>query len=147
MTSRDGGKMLAIGVCALSGLFALGVCILAVIIGLGGRALAAQRRGEELQIVAMLLDEQLNLVLMRGPDEYAARFDTEGACDAPYGDYSYRIEIGEGESGNPYHVRATVSWLSAGRLQVESAETYMSPRLGDDPDPIRQPKDPVDRWE
>lgn len=131
---------------AVVGAVLLGMA-LAVIVGLGGRALAAQRRGEELHIAAMLLDEQLNLVLMHGADDYAARFDTEGACDAPFDEYSYRLEISGGQSGDPYHVRATISWFSGDRPKSESAETYVAPRLGDDPDPERRPLDPVDRWD
>jgi hypothetical protein len=131
---------------AIIGSVLLGVA-LASIIGLAGRSLAAQKRGEEIRVAAMLLDEQLNLVLMRGPDEYASRFDTEGACDPPFASYSYRIDIQGGQSGNPYVVRATVSWTSGGRVRSESIETYMSPRLGDDPDPERRPQEAVDRWE
>ena len=145
MVSRTSRRAIVL-VDAVVGAVLLGMA-LAVIVGLGGRALAAQRRGEELHIAAMLLDEQLNLVLMHGPDDYAARFDTEGVCDAPFADYTYRLDISGGQSGDPYHVRATVSWLSAGRLKSESVETYLAPRLGDEPNPIRRPMDPVDRWE
>jgi hypothetical protein len=131
---------------AVVGAVLLGMA-LAVIVGLGGRALAAQRRGEELHTAAMLLDEQLNLVVLHGPDDYAARFDTEGVCEAPFSDYSYRLDISGGQSGDPYYVRATVSWLSGATLKSESAETYLAPRLGDEPDPERRPLDPVDRWD
>ena len=48
----------------------LGVA-LSAIIGLGNQALNSQRVGEELRTAAMLADEQLNLVLARGP-EYVA---------------------------------------------------------------------------
>ncbi len=131
---------------AIIGSVLLGIA-LASIIGLAGRSLAAQKRGEEIRVAAMLLDEQLNLVLMRSPDEYASRFDTEGACDPPFANYSYRLDIQGGQSGNPYVVRATVSWTSGGRVRSESIETYMSPRLGGDPDPERRPAEAVDRWE
>ncbi len=136
----------AVLVDAIVGSVLLGVA-LAVIIGLAGRSLSAQKRGEELRVAAMLLDEQLNLVLMRGPDEYASRFDTVGACDTPYANYSYRVDINGGQSGDPYLVRATVSWASGGRLRSESVETFMSPRLGEDPDRERRPQEAVDRWE
>ncbi|MFM9996099.1 MAG: hypothetical protein ACKVU4_09895 [Phycisphaerales bacterium] len=131
---------------AIVGSLLLGV-VLAVILGLAGRSLTAQMRGEELRTAAMLLDEQLNLVLMRGPDEYASRFDSEGPCDAPFNRYSYRLDITDGQSGAPYRVRATVSWVSGGRTRAESVETCMAPRLGDDPDPERRPEEAVDRWE
>lgn len=131
---------------AIIGSVLLGI-VLAVMIGLAGRSLSAQKRGEELRTAAMLLDEQLSLVLMRGPDEYASRFDVEGVCDAPFSAYSYKVDIAGGQSGDPYVVRATVSWSSAGRVRSESVETCMSPRLGDDPDPERRPAEAVDRWE
>lgn len=131
---------------AIVGSLLLGV-VLVVVIGIAGRALTAQMRGEELRTAAMLLDEQLNLVLMRGPDEYASRFGVQGPCDPPFGGYSYRLDIDGGQSGTPYSVRATVSWVSGGRTRSESVETFMSPRLGDDPDPERRPREAVDRWE
>src|SRR5690606_4616821 len=45
---------------------------LVTVIGLTGSAIASQRRGEELQVAAMLADEQLNLALAVGPEAYAS---------------------------------------------------------------------------
>jgi len=118
---------------------------LAVVLSMAGRSLSAQRTGEELQIAAMLLDEQLNLVLARGPDNYAAAFDTEGPCDAPYSHYSYALTFSGGTAGEPYSVTATVSWLHNGKPMSESVQTFIAPRLGDDPDPDRRPSTPVER--
>ena len=124
----------------------LGVA-LAVIVGMAGRSLSAQMQGEEFQTAAMLLDEQLNLVLARGPDAYSSRFDIEGECDPPFERFSYRLDI-EGGSGNePYHVTATVSWMSGGRVRSESIETYIAARLGEEPDPDRRPQQGVDRMQ
>jgi hypothetical protein len=123
----------------------LGVA-LAVMIGLGGRALSAQGTGEKLQTAAMLLDEQLNLVLARGADEYASRFPTQGFCDPPFQNFEYKIEFAGGQSGDPYRVTATVSWLQGGRTWTESIETMIAPRLGEEPDPIRRPDEAVNRW-
>lgn len=146
VTERANPRRGVVLVDAIVGSVLLGVA-LAVIIGLAGRSLSAQKRGEELRVAAMLLDEQLNLVLMRGPDEYASRFDIEGACDAPFTTYSYRLDIIGGQSGDPYLVRATVSWPSGARVRSEWVETFMSPRLGEEPDPERRPQEAVDRWE
>lgn len=129
---------------AIAGAVILGVA-LAALLGVVGRAIDQQARGEELRVAAMLLDEQLNLVLMRGADSYETRFDTEGACDPPFEGYTYRIEILGGEAGFPYLVRATVSWDRNGRTRSESVETLIAPRLGDDPDPERTPDEGVTR--
>lgn len=117
---------------------------LAMMVGMTGRAMRAQRAGEELQVAAMLLDEQLQLVLARGPDNYGARFPLEGACEAPYESFRYRLDI-TAASGSAYVVVATVSWASGGRIRTESVETRIAPRRGDDPDPDRKPQETVDR--
>jgi len=122
----------------------LGVA-LAVILGIVSRALDARARGEELRDAAMLIDEQLNLVLARGPDDYGREFPTEGRCDPPFEEYEFELEIGSGGAGDAYLVTATVSWSSAGRRRAEKVSTLMAPRIGDDPDPIRVPAQIVDR--
>ncbi len=122
----------------------LGSSVVAIL-GVVGRAISAQSSGEELRTAAMLLDEQLNTILMLGPDQEASRGTVEGRCEAPFQDYSYSIEFSGGIGGDPYLVRATVSWMSGGRLRSESIETFMAPRLGDDPDPDRRPAEPVGR--
>lgn len=122
----------------------LGVA-LAVMVGMAGRAMIAQRAGEQFQAAAMLIDEQLNLVLARGPDSYASRFAVEGPCETPFEAFRYKLDISGGESGNAYTVIATVSWVSGGRPQSASVETRIAPRLGEDPDPDRRPEEVVDR--
>ncbi len=123
----------------------LGVA-LAVMIGLGSRALSSQKSGEELQTAAMLLDEQLNLVLARGADDYASRFPVRGQCDKPFDKFEYALEFSEGQSGEAFRVVATISWSVGGKQRSESIETLIAPRLGDDPDPIRRPDQAVNRW-
>ncbi|MBX3375911.1 MAG: hypothetical protein KF678_02770 [Phycisphaeraceae bacterium] len=123
----------------------LGVA-LAVLIGLGGRALTSQSQGEQLQTAAMLLDEQLNLVLARGPDNYAARFPTRGPCEAPFENFEYSLDFSGGQSGDAYRVVATVTWRASGRTWTESVETMIAPRLGDEADPERRPGEAVNRW-
>jgi len=118
---------------------------LAVMVGMAGRAISAQHAGEISQVVAMLLDEQLNLVLARGPDKYAARFAIEGACDAPFESYKYKLDITGGDAGAAYVVIATIRWNSGGKAISESVETRIAPRRGDDNDPDRRPETTVDR--
>ena len=120
---------------------------LAALIGVLGRAISSQSDGEMLQSAAALIDEQLNLVLMRGPDNYSGRFPIEGECDPPFQKFMYRLDISGGSTGTPYTVRATVSWFSGAREKSASASTLMAPRLGEDPDPIRTPDQTVDRIE
>jgi Tfp pilus assembly protein PilV len=122
----------------------LGVSLTALI-GMTGRALSAQRSGEQIQTAAMLLDEQLNLVLARGPDNYASRFETEGVCEEPYEAFKYNLAFSGGDGGDPYRVVATVTWMDRNKLQSVSAETMIAPRLGDDPDPDRRPDQPAVR--
>lgn len=108
-------------------------------------ALSAAAEGRRLRDAAMLLDEQLQLVLMRGADDYAARFDTEGLCDPPFEQYRYRIDVTPGQAGQPHRVRATIRWSQQGRLRSVSVETLIAPRRGEDVDPERRPAVPVER--
>lgn len=118
---------------------------LSVIVSLVGRALAAQRVGERLEVVAMLLDEQLQMIVARGPDDYLQRFPANGKCDAPFTDYEYQLAITSNGSADAYSVRATVSWREGARQLSESVETRIAPRRGDDPDPDRKPSESVVR--
>jgi hypothetical protein len=93
----------------------------------------------------MLLDEQLNLVLARGPDNYASRYETEGVCAEPYEAFRYKLEFSGGDGGDPYRVVATVTWMDGRSPRSESVETMIAPRLGDDPDPDRRPDQPAVR--
>jgi hypothetical protein len=118
---------------------------LASVITLAGRALVAQGEGERLQTAATLLDEQLQLVLVRGPDNYAGRFPAKGQFEPPFEEFSYELNFSGGAGGDAYLVRATVRWMAGGRERSASIETYIAPRLGEDPDPERRPAVPVDR--
>ncbi len=131
---------------ALVGAVVLGVALTAAVT-LAGRSLSAQARGERLQVAATLVDEQLNLVLARGADEYEARFDAEGPCEAPFADYRYRIEIEGGEGGDAYRVRASVTWTEAGRERAAIAETLIAPREAEDLLTDRRPAEAVGRYE
>lgn len=129
---------------AIVGTIMLGIA-LAVMLGILSRAVGSQTQGEEFQNAANLLDEQLNLVLARGADSYGKEYPLEGPCEAPFAHYRYKLAIDGGQGGNPFHVVATVFWLSGGRERSASCETYIAPRLGDDPDPIRRPGETINR--
>jgi type II secretory pathway pseudopilin PulG len=117
---------------------------LAVISSMISTALSAQRTGERLEVAAMLLDEQLNMVLARGPENYAQRFGLEGRCDAPFQDYAYQLEF-EGGNGEAFTVTATIAWTQSGRVLRESVQTRIAPRLGEETDPQREPQETVVR--
>lgn len=119
---------------------------LAAILTIAGRAVRAQGEGQRMATAAALIDEQLNLILARGPDNYGARFELEGPCDPPFAEYSYQIEIDGGQSGNAYDVLVTVRWFYAGRVRSAQVATLIAPREGDDPDPERTPAVPVERY-
>lgn len=120
---------------------------LAVVIALTGRALSSQSRGEDLQTAALLADEQLNLVLARGPDGYGRSFPTTGECDPPFDNFRYSLEFTGGSGADPYRVTVTISWLSggSGAPQSLSLQTLIAPREGDDPDPDRKPTETPSR--
>jgi hypothetical protein len=143
--ARAGTRRAVVLIDAIIGSILLGISLVAIL-GLAGRAMSAQATGEQLQTAAMLADEQLSLVLARGPDNYSGSFDVEGPCEPPYEGYSYRLEFAGGTSGDPYTVTVTISWSAGGREYAESVQTFVAPRLGDEPDPERRPDQPVDRY-
>ena len=141
-----------------SGAFALIDCIVAtvllgvgltVMIGLASNALSSQATGERLTTAAMLADEQLQLVLARGPDGYAQRYAASGACDAPFTDYQYKLTFGGGGSpGDPYQISCTISWKFGGAERTISIDTLVAARTGSedsDPNPVRTPQQGVVR--
>ena len=116
------------------------------LIGLAGRAINAQREGEDLATAAMLLDEKLNLVLMNGVEGLGTSGAVDGVCEAPFQRFRYRVEVsGDGTGGEPFTVRATVYWDVGGRVKSAAVETRVAPRQGDDPDPDRRPAETVVR--
>ncbi|CAG1003618.1 hypothetical protein PHYC_03079 [Phycisphaerales bacterium] len=129
----------------LVGVIMLGVAVV-VLMGLTGHAVQSQRSGENLQVAAMILDQQLNLVQARGPDDYPSRFDdAEGVGEAPYENFRYKVEISSGAAGEAFKVVATVTWEENGTTRSAVVETRIAPRLGDEPDPDRRPVVQPDR--
>jgi type II secretory pathway pseudopilin PulG len=119
---------------------------LSVILGLGSLAISSQSRGEQEQIAAMILDEQLELVLAVGPEQYEAVFESQGPAAAPFQNYIYDIEIETLGGRDPYRITATVTWQHAGRERSLSTQTLIAPRIGEDPDPDRRPQESLGRF-
>jgi hypothetical protein len=115
---------------------------LAVMLGIVGRATTAQADAQRLATAAMLADEQLNLVLAFGADEYLRRFPAAGSCDEPFNDFSYELSISGGTESTPFTVSAAIHWVTGARPQSLSIQTLIAPRPGDDADPERRPTTP-----
>lgn len=135
------------------GVVLVDVLVGAVLVGLAlvainsaiAHALARQNDGEHLEIAAMLADEQLNLVLLRGPDSYSSRYPVRGMCEAPFERFRYMVEFSGGEAGDAYVVRAVVLWsTSAGERNV-AIETRIAPRSDTEEFPDRTPEQTVER--
>ncbi|MFG0291685.1 MAG: hypothetical protein ACIAQF_03265 [Phycisphaerales bacterium JB065] len=118
---------------------------LVVVIGLNSSALKAQRDGEFRQDAAMLADELLEQVVAVGPDQFRRVFGERGNCEPPFENYQYEVQIRSVGAGDPYTVTATVMWNDLGQPRQFVVETLIAPRLGDDPDPIREPESTMER--
>ena len=116
---------------------------LAAILSLGVRTLNLQQRGEREVVAATILDDLLSGVLMEGPVDYVKLHPLAGPCDSPYDEYEYQIDIDDGAEGVPAKVMATVRHVPTG-LEWH-CETLVSVKLGDEPDPPREPTEPIDR--
>jgi len=129
---------------AIVGAVILGLA-LTTIIGLSGQALRSQAMGYRIAIAATLADEQLSLVLARGPDNYAKSFPIEGACEEPFGEYRFKLTFSAATASEPYVVRCTITWTEPSGTQEVVVETRMATREGTDPDPDRRPQTPPER--
>jgi len=122
---------------------------LSVILSLSGQALSSQRRGDDLAAAAMLADEQLALVLARGPDDYAKTFPVRGECDAPFERFRFALDITGGSAIEPFKVRVTIAWDDAARERTAVVETLLASRGGSKAaaptQGDRQPTQPVER--
>jgi hypothetical protein len=126
--------------CVVAGiLLAVG---LAAILSLGSRALSLQQRGEREIVAASLLDELLSDVLTEGPAEYARIHPLSGRFDEPFSEFDFELTIEDGSEGVPFKVRAEVRHASG---NVYACETLVAAKLGENPDPQREPSEPIDR--
>jgi len=126
-----GGILLAIGLTA--------------ILSLGARSMNMHQRGEREAVAAALIDDLLSMVLADGPKDFPEVQSTNGICDDPFGDYEYRVDIDNGGSGVPYAVSVTITHLPTNDTWV--VETLIAGKSGEEPDPDREPPEPIDREE
>lgn len=124
-----GGLLLAVG--------------LAAILSLGARSLNLHQRGEREVIAASLIDDLLGSILTDGPKDFPDLHEMRGTCEPPYEDFEFLVEIDEGSSGVPYKVAVTVQHIATG--DTWTVETLIAAKLGEEPDPIRTPVEPIDR--
>ncbi len=116
---------------------------LTAIITLSARALALQQKGEVQLVAANLLDELLATVLMEGPEDFREMYDTFGRYGPPFEEYDFAVLLEDRGRGNTFRVTATVRHRPT--AAEFSVETYISTREGDDPNPLREPFEPLDR--
>lgn len=119
------------------------------VLGVSGHALTMQRRGEIDIRAAAALDELLSLVLTEGPVDFEDLHPTRGKFDAgsPYEDFEYEIDIAPGGAGVPAHIVVSLVHDSG---RAYSIETRIAEKRGEEPDPVREPYEPLDRaarWE
>lgn len=119
------------------------------VLGVSGHALGLQRRGEIDIRAAAALDELLSLVLTEGPVDFGDLHPSRGRFEAgsPYDDFEYEITIAQGGAGVPAHVSVSLVHDSG---RAYSIETRIAEKRGEEPDPVREPYEPLDRaarWE
>ena len=115
---------------------------LSTIFSITARSLRLQQQGEIEVIAANLLDNLLGSVLTEGPMDYPKLHSTSGRFDAPFTDFEYRVRIVDRGEGAAFEVTAEV-FHDSGRQYA--CDTLIAPKLGEEPDPIRAPLEPLDR--
>ncbi|MBU3728498.1 MAG: hypothetical protein FGM37_04525 [Phycisphaerales bacterium] len=115
---------------------------LSAVVSVAARALADQQRGEHAVAAAALLDGLLGQVLVDGPIDYPRLHGTNGRCPDPWEDFEYEIRIEEANPGDACDVLAIVRDPTGREYRCA---TRIAPRMGDEPNPDRQPPEPVDR--
>jgi len=136
-TRRPGFALLDVVIAGV--ILAIG---LATLFSLTSRSLEAQREGEIKVLAAGMLDSLLSEVLLEGPADYQDLHSSAGRGDYPYEEFEYRIRISDPGVGEPYEVLAVVTH-DTGRTY--ECETLIAAKLGEEPDPIREPQEPIDR--
>lgn len=126
------------------------VIIAGVILGIGltmlftltSRSLDLQRQGEIEVMAAAMMDNILSIVLLEGPADYPDLHSTSGQGQFPYEQFEYRVDIADPGEGEPYSIAVEVTHLTGRSYRCE---TLIAAKLGDEPDPIRYPEEPIDR--
>jgi len=121
-------------------------------IALGGiltvsvRALTMLREAADLRQAGMVADEIMSTVHAYGTDEFSRVIRSRGEASEPFERFSYQIDVDSGRPGEPDEVEVLVTWQSAtGQRRSFILEALIAPLMGDEPDPNRQPPEPIDR--
>lgn len=110
------------------------------------RALAMQRDAADLRQAGMVADEVMSTIYAYGTEEYTQVLRARGRASEPFERFEYRVDIDNGRAGEADEVNVLVTWQSAtGQPRSFELDALIAPRLGDDPDPNRQPPEAIDR--
>jgi hypothetical protein len=115
---------------------------LTTLFSLTSRSLDMQREGEVRVKAAAMLDDLLSLVLLEGPGDFPQLHSVAGRGEFPYEEFEFRVRIDDPGEGEPYRVTATVTHETG---REYSCETLIAAKLGEEPDPVRSPEEPIDR--
>ena len=126
------------------------VIIAGVILGIGltmlftltSRSLDLQRQGEVEVMAAAMMDNILSIVLLEGPADYPDLHPTSGRGEFPYEQFEFRVDIDDPGEGEPYSIAVEVTHLTGRSYRCE---TLIAAKLGEEPDPVRYPEEPIDR--
>ncbi|MED5507873.1 MAG: type II secretion system protein [Planctomycetota bacterium] len=139
---RPGGRGFTLVEVIISGVI-LVICA-GVLLTLTSQALSMHRRGEEKVVAAALLDELLGRVLTEGAEDFGLVYSNQGPCDAPFQNWEYSVDIDNAVGIDPFKVNVVVTSPIGNPYECA---TLVAPRLGEDPNPVRSPEEPVDREE
>lgn len=106
------------------------------------RSLRMQQAGEVQVVAASLLDSLLGSVLTEGPLDFPKLHSTSGRFDDPFGEFTFHVRLDDPGEGAAVHVTATVAHSSG--LEY-ACETLIAVKLGEEPNPVREPEEPLDR--
>ena len=76
------------------------------------------------------------------PLDFPKLHSTNGRFDDPFGEYTYHVRLDDPGEGAAVHVSATVAHSSG--LEY-SCETHIAVKMGEEPNPAREPEEPLDR--
>ncbi len=139
---RTGGFLL---VDVIVGTVLLGVALGGILV-VSTRALAMQREAASLRQAGMVADEVMSTIYAYGTEEYTRVLRSRGRASEPFERFEYRVDIDSGGAGQADEVKVRVTWQSAtGQPRSFELGALIAPRLGDEPDPNRQPPEAIDR--
>lgn len=119
---------------------------LGAILTVSTRALSTQREATDLRQAGMVADEVMSTIHAYGTEEYTQVIRPRGRASEPFERFEYEVDVDTGRSGEADEVNIRVRWQSGtGRPRSFELSALIAPRLGDEPDPNRQPPEPIDR--